>query len=382
MPTKRISTMVNEERKKPLHEWLRLDVDSWWVDSYYQDWAMCVLLFAYGLVVHHYKADLIFQRPGPCDVKGQCQWDSNGLVAGGESGWLHSFAIDKPWGGESTVKMQYLLILLVLIPILTVIAIQQCFVRSMHDFHHFFLALFVGHAYNYSMCETLKVAGGRLRPDFIARMKMNGGWNDMSNSDVLDGHLSWPSGHSSMAAIGATVFTLYLAGKLGAFQASGGHTWKVLLCFVTQWICWAVMVSRTWDNRHNFSDILTGYLLGLGLGGTAYFQFFHPLSSPLSFWPKSREAELMKKIPGYRPGDQTLRMQVYASVAGGCLAPHLEDMRVQAANLCTEAAVKRALELAASENNARAMENLENVRTRALESDVPAVQIAGATVVA
>ena len=131
-------------------------------------------------------------------------------------GRWRSFAIDKPWGGESTVKMQYLLILLVLIPILTVIAIQQCFVRSMHDFHHFFLALFVGHAYNYSMCETLKVAGGRLRPDFIARMKMNGGWNDMSNSDVLDGHLSWPSGHSSMAAIGATVFQTNYSGGFDA----------------------------------------------------------------------------------------------------------------------------------------------------------------------
>jgi len=57
----------------------------------------------------------------------------------------------------------------------------------------------------------------------------------------------------------------------------------------------------------------------------------------------------MLKIDGYQPGDQTLRMQVYADSRGGCLNGHLTDLK---SNMhCTESAVARAIALAHEDHN-------------------------------
>jgi len=204
-----------------------------------------------------------------------------------------------------------------LVPPVAVILTQQFFLRSMHDMHHFFLANMMCFSMSFGILEVIKLAGGRLRPDYVARINEYGnGVDNMDIRDVLEAHLSFPSGHSALAAFGGTMFSLYLAGKTGLFHADGGHAWKVLLVLIPQMAAWGTAVSRTRDYRHNFSDVVTGYLFGVGFASINYFAYFHPLTSPLSFYPKSREAELVKSRPGYKVGDQTLRLEMLASSKG------------------------------------------------------------------
>jgi membrane-associated phospholipid phosphatase len=275
----------------------------------------------------------------------------------GLSGNVHSFAIDKPHLPD-TVTNTNLILAVTLGPIIGVALTQHFFIRSAHDFHHFLLSFWTAFGYTFSICETVKTFSGRLRPDFLARVQEFGhGQDDLSIYEVREAHLSFPSGHSAVAAVGATVFTCYLAGKLGVFQPNGGgQTWKIFLCMGTQFISWAVAVTRTQDYRHNFSDVMAGNMLGTTMSCLAYFQFFHPLTSELAFWPKTREAELARKRKGYITGDQTLRLMAIAESGGGCLAPHLAEFNAH--EWSTADAVRRAYELSHGDKNI----NTEKIR--------------------
>eukprot|EP01062_Namystynia_karyoxenos_P073428 TRINITY_DN70226_c0_g1_i1.p1 TRINITY_DN70226_c0_g1~~TRINITY_DN70226_c0_g1_i1.p1 ORF type:complete len:327 (+),score=83.94 TRINITY_DN70226_c0_g1_i1:74-982(+) len=129
-----------------------------------------------------------------------------------------------------------------------------------------------------SVCvsEPIKTLAGRLRPDFMARLRLGGAlggasegpvsWQASCNnhhSIVLEGRRSFPSGHSSLSfAAWGTVALLAGSG----FQRAGGApraacqplaalAWVLPACFIA--------VSRTRDYRHDFVDITAGALIGL-----------------------------------------------------------------------------------------------------------------------
>ena len=129
-----------------------------------------------------------------------------------------------------------------------------------------------------------KVMFARLRPDFIDRCfglknvaigdvpepLLVGGWystrqcNNPFSSFVLDGRVSFPSGHSSLAALFATVLSVYVF-----YYWRHIITFSGLFIFVSTVWCWAIWViaSRTFNYRHHPGDVIAGALIGLIIGG-------------------------------------------------------------------------------------------------------------------
>lgn len=174
-------------------------------------------------------------------------------------------------------------------------------------FVRFFMACWAALTVTGFMTELFKLICGRLRPDFLDRCKPNiptgfvalnfdkmaksGEWGHSegitcTNTDrrfVRDGRVSFPSGHSS---------TAYVVGWFGCFYLIWGvcvrcdHQMhkrlyrptdsfmrrlgkEVISCLLLGLMMfqlgypWGVGVSRFRDNRHNASDIIAGFILGL-----------------------------------------------------------------------------------------------------------------------
>ncbi|ORC92632.1 putative phosphatidic acid phosphatase [Trypanosoma theileri] len=123
-------------------------------------------------------------------------------------------------------------------------------------------------AFSVTLCllviDTTKLYAGRLRPDFLARLE-NEGYNS-SSIDVdwcslaREGRLSFPSGHSGIAFASIVPLVIYLLGILRAL--SGRSLWRGVVSLIPLILPITVAVSRTRDNRHHFSDILAGSVIG------------------------------------------------------------------------------------------------------------------------
>ncbi|KAH9589004.1 Phosphatidic acid phosphatase type 2/haloperoxidase [Trypanosoma melophagium] len=112
--------------------------------------------------------------------------------------------------------------------------------------------------------DTTKLYAGRLRPDFIARLRKEG--YSPSSKDVdwcslaREGRLSFPSGHSGISFASIVPLVIYL---LGIFLALNGRSlWRGVVSLIPLILPITVAVSRTRDNRHHFSDILAGSVIG------------------------------------------------------------------------------------------------------------------------
>ncbi|ESL06863.1 phosphatidic acid phosphatase [Trypanosoma rangeli SC58] len=112
--------------------------------------------------------------------------------------------------------------------------------------------------------EVAKVYAGRLRPDFLARLSREG-YNEQSKGvdwcDVArEGRKSFPSGHSGVAFASIVTLVLYCLGQLRAFHYAS--LWRTVMSLLLLILPITVAVSRTRDNRHHFSDILAGGVIG------------------------------------------------------------------------------------------------------------------------
>jgi membrane-associated phospholipid phosphatase len=311
----RMQAIVDEDdkvwREGGCCKWFRVDTYHWWVSSYWGDWAVMIFYLLVGCYFHFCVKP--YNRVNPY---GNATFEENPLTTSGDK---NSFMIDKPHRPD-TVTVPMLMFGSLAVPPIAVVLTQQFFLRSLHDMHHFFLANMMCFSMSFGILEVIKLSAGRLRPDYVDRIETYGnGVDDLDLRDVLEAHLSFPSGHSALSAFGSTMFSMYLAGKTGVFLPNGGQAWKILLITIPQMCAWGTAVSRTRDYRHNFSDVVTGYLFGAGFAALNYYAYFHPLSSPLCFYPKSREDELVATRPGYKTGDQTLRLQMIARQQGGCM---------------------------------------------------------------
>jgi len=135
--------------------------------------------------------------------------------------------------------------------------------------------LFAG-ALTYTSTEVIKVAVGRLRPNFLSVCQpLTTSYNCTADpylfqtsyvclgrdSDVNDSRKSFPSGHSSYALYAATFFILYLHGRCA------WSLWSALLRPVVYAISFTaavlVALSRVSDNKHHWSDVLSGGVIGV-----------------------------------------------------------------------------------------------------------------------
>eukprot|EP00754_Rhynchopus_humris_P038204 Rhum_TRINITY_DN20861_c0_g1::Rhum_TRINITY_DN20861_c0_g1_i1::g.172416::m.172416/K18693/DPP1, DPPL, PLPP4_5; diacylglycerol diphosphate phosphatase / phosphatidate phosphatase len=158
-----------------------------------------------------------------------------------------------------------------------------------HDVHNLAVAAAQAVLLALSVTDPLKNYAGRLRPDYVARLTRELGFNktaahtaadfqaicDSSNSVVMDGRRSFPSGHSSTMAAGWMVASLFVYTRINASRISTTLSFCSSFVFLLQMMLpFVVAVSRTRDNRHNFSDILAGCCIGVIAGCLCFRHHF------------------------------------------------------------------------------------------------------------
>ncbi|KAF8010187.1 hypothetical protein BT93_J0966 [Corymbia citriodora subsp. variegata] len=94
-------------------------------------------------------------------------------------------------------------------------------------------------------------------------------------SVIDEGHKSFPSGHTSWSFTGLGFLSLYLAGKIKAFDRKG-HVAKLCIIFLPLLVASLVGISRVDDYWHHWQDVFAGGLLGITVAGLCYLQFFPP----------------------------------------------------------------------------------------------------------
>lgn len=158
------------------------------------------------------------------------------------------------------------------------------------------------------LTELFKLICGRIRPDFLDRCKpnltfdqslkaqgVNKEWGIAPNPQctstdarlLRDGRVSFPSGHSSTAYVVGWFGCFYLLWGISCradmqlnhkLYVPGDGFWRRLgkelisslllgLMLFQLAYPWGVGVSRFRDNRHNASDIIAGFMLGITFAG-------------------------------------------------------------------------------------------------------------------
>ncbi|CAJ1987987.1 phosphatidic acid phosphatase [Leishmania donovani] len=139
--------------------------------------------------------------------------------------------------------------------------------RFLFHAHIWFLTQAFSVAFALLVVNAIKVYAGRLRPDFLSRLR-NEGYSPQSTGVDLctvpkDGRVSFPSGHSSISFSAIVPFCFYVLHSLQAFRRSGVSLWRIFMGLLPLTLPIVVAVSRTRDNRHYFDDILAGSAIGI-----------------------------------------------------------------------------------------------------------------------
>ncbi|KAL5058771.1 hypothetical protein RYX36_030375 [Vicia faba] len=156
--------------------------------------------------------------------------------------------------------------------------------RDIYDLHHAVLGLLFSILVTAVITDAIKDAVGRPRPDFFWRCFPDGKdvydkWGDVichgDKKVIKEGHKSFPSGHTSWSFAGLGFLSLYLSGKLKAFDRKG-HVAKLCIIFLPLLAASLVAVSRVDDYWHHWQDVFAGGLIGLVVATFCYLQFFPP----------------------------------------------------------------------------------------------------------
>ncbi|XP_076917401.1 lipid phosphate phosphatase 2-like isoform X1 [Bidens hawaiensis] len=182
---------------------------------------------------------------------------------------------------DNTVPLWAVPVYAVLLPILIFLFIYFKR-RDIYDLHHAILGLLFSILITGVLTDAIKDATGRPRPDFFWRCFPDGidsydKWGNVichgNNSDIREGHKSFPSGHSSWSFAGLGFLALYFAGKIKVFDRRG-HVAKLCIVFLPLLMASLVAVSRVDDYWHHWQDVFAGGLLGLIVATFCYLQFF------------------------------------------------------------------------------------------------------------
>ncbi|GMH15198.1 hypothetical protein Nepgr_017039 [Nepenthes gracilis] len=165
--------------------------------------------------------------------------------------------------------------------------------RNVYDLHHAILGLLYSVLITAVITDAIKDAVGRPRPDFFWRCFPDGKdyYDHLGNvichgkaSVIREGHKSFPSGHSSWSFAGLGFLSLYLSGKIKAFNRQG-HVAKLCIIFLPLLAASLVAVSRVDDYWHHWTDVFAGGLIGLVVAFFCYLQFFPPPYSAHGWGP-------------------------------------------------------------------------------------------------
>ncbi|KAI3957916.1 hypothetical protein MKW92_037146 [Papaver armeniacum] len=103
-------------------------------------------------------------------------------------------------------------------------------------------------------------------------------------SMIRDGYKSFPSGHASWSFAGLTFLSLYLAGKITAFDQRG-HVGKLCVVIFPLLVASGVAITLVDDYFHHWVDVFGGAILGLIVATVCYLQFFPPPYHTQSWGP-------------------------------------------------------------------------------------------------
>ncbi|OAY31376.1 lipid phosphate phosphatase 2 isoform X1 [Manihot esculenta] len=154
--------------------------------------------------------------------------------------------------------------------------------RDVYDLHHSILGLLFSVLITAVITDAIKNAVGRPRPDFFWRCFPDGKdfynqWGDVichgKDSDIKEGHKSFPSGHTSWSFAGLGFLSLYLSGKIKVFDRRG-HVAKLCIIILPLLAAALVGISRVDDYWHHWQDVFAGALIGLVVSAFCYLQFF------------------------------------------------------------------------------------------------------------
>ncbi|KAJ8761263.1 hypothetical protein K2173_001319 [Erythroxylum novogranatense] len=165
--------------------------------------------------------------------------------------------------------------------------------RDIYDLHHAILGLLFSVLVTAVITDAIKNAVGRPRPDFFWRCFPDGKdvydklGNVICHGDknvIKEGHKSFPSGHTSWSFAGLGFLSLYLSGKIRAFDRRG-HVAKLCIVFLPLLFACLVGISRVDDYWHHWQDVFAGGLIGLTVATFCYLQFFPPPYHPQGWGP-------------------------------------------------------------------------------------------------
>ncbi|TPX43828.1 hypothetical protein SeMB42_g00232 [Synchytrium endobioticum] len=175
--------------------------------------------------------------------------------------------------------------------------VRESLAYVLHDTHHLVLALFLATGATKVMTDLFKVWMGRFRPDFLDRCQFDNAILECTGEHKLirDGRESWPSGHTSASFCGMGLVSLYLAGKLSAWCVDeppyGGRVFSLVLSVMPLIGAAYIGISRTEENKHHPTDVLSGAVLGFAIAYISYRLLY-----PSVF---SGNRKLMKKPKGF-----------------------------------------------------------------------------------
>ncbi|KAF9932523.1 hypothetical protein FBU30_007962 [Linnemannia zychae] len=225
---------------------------------------------------------------------------------------VRDVSIQHPFAKQETVPIVSLLLLSFMLPMATISVIAIFQRKSYTDLHNGFLGLFLAQSLVLIVTDSVKIAVGRPRPDFLDRClslydnayggtpldQLNDPVNLLSNSTICtrtellrDGFKSFPSGHSSFSFGGLGYLSMYLAGKLHLFDERG-HIYKSLVVLAPMILAALIATSRVADYRHHWQDVTAGSFIGFFFAVFAYRQYYPSLASTKSdrpFAPRIRE---------------------------------------------------------------------------------------------
>ncbi|KAF2533833.1 hypothetical protein F2Q70_00031596 [Brassica cretica] len=182
---------------------------------------------------------------------------------------------------DNTIPVWSVPIYAVLLPII----IFVCFYvkrTCVYDLHHSILGLLFTVLITGIITDSIKLATGRPRPNFYWRCFPDG--NELYDAlggvvchgepgEVKEGHKSFPSGHTSWSFAGLGFLSLYLSGKIKAFNREG-HVAKLCIVFAPLLAACLVGISRVDDYWHHWQDVFAGGLIGLFVAAFCYRQFY------------------------------------------------------------------------------------------------------------
>lgn len=177
----------------------------------------------------------------------------------------------------------------------------------LYSLYDYLIVSAFGYLTTIAVTDVCKATAGRLRPNFfnacepraevITRLNyvLNYTCTSLSKHDPKELRKSFPSGHSSIAMYSAIYLAVYLQYRFVRFRYA--PIVRPLLQTIFLALGLFVCYSRIRDNKHHWSDVVFGALIGLFIAfSTPYFLPYSSKSKDLCDKPEQQTFEINQEM--------------------------------------------------------------------------------------